>query len=432
MNEAASIRDSKAASTKPSSKKGLYRENPSTDKASFKTSKAATSRSPIQSDDSILDALAALDIAFAVFNCETQIIDFVTDGFTEILPMALKHQYWSIAFEQEPQAMKEFQEALASERVNHGVGSTATLPDASRSTKHILTTRLVGNKVSVEFKRLSGNQVLVSLCPIQNVTENLHQYMQMRDSLFSTSRTISVSEMATTLAHEINTPIGTITNILRGLKRRLAKPDTPIDVLDDALTRALEQTQFTQSVINRIRDFTQSRRPKHATLDIRDQITESVALLDWMLSQNGCRVVQHLPASPVYIDGDATMLQQVLINLLRNAVDAMEQQQMSQRFINIHVSTNDKVVTLSITDTGVGLESGTKNLFVPFSTNKAGGMGVGLNICRSFVELHQGRLWLYPNESEGCTSYIELPLAVPEASDEHLTETALSREDSYE
>ena len=120
------------------------------------------------------------------------------------------------------------------------------------------------------------------------------------------------------------------------------------------------------------------------------------------------------PEEPLYISGDSTMLQQVLINLIRNAVDAMHSQSIERRNIVISASLQDEKVTISIADTGHGLSDNGDKLFVPFATSKSNGMGVGLNICRSFIELHQGRLWLSPNETEGCTCYVELPVASPE------------------
>ncbi|MBX2838383.1 MAG: sensor histidine kinase [Gammaproteobacteria bacterium] len=243
-----------------------------------------------------------------------------------------------------------------------------------------------------------------------NAEPGLFEYMEARDNLFSTSRTISVSEMATTLAHELNTPIATIKNLLRGIQGRITKPDVNLTEIDAALSRALDQTTFTQNVISRIREFTQSRRPKQLRIDLIQQVRESVKLLDWLLLANRCQLALNLPDSEKFIQGDATMLQQVLINIIRNAVDAMQGQSVERRLVTINFEDKGSKYLLSIVDSGHGLAEGEDNLFIPFVTTKTTGMGVGLNICRSFVELHQGRLWLSPNDDEGCTCCIELPV----------------------
>jgi len=150
----------------------------------------------------------------------------------------------------------------------------------------------------------------------------LQKYMADRELLFTTSRTISVSEMATTLAHEINQPIGSIANILQGTKSRLERIETSDEILN-ALDRALNQTQFASRIIARIRDFTQSRQPKRQACDVHELLNDSVNLLDWVLAQSAVSVHFHLPQTNVIVNGDATMLQQVFTNLIRNAVEAM-------------------------------------------------------------------------------------------------------------
>jgi len=251
----------------------------------------------------------------------------------------------------------------------------------------------------------------------------LQKYMADREQLFTTSRTISVSEMATTLAHEINQPIGSIANILRGTKSRLEKMGTANEEILLALDKALNQSQFASRIIARIRDFTQSRQPKRVECDVHDLVSDSINLLDWVLAQSDVSVKLHSQAKLAIVNGDATMLQQVFTNLIRNAVEAMRDMQPQDRHLDIHVRLQQRNVQIEIADKGHGLTQETQdNLFVPFVTQKTQGMGVGLNICRSFVELHQGRLWLAPNDMAGCTSFVLLPLHNPISSTTNNTE----------
>ncbi|MBX2880187.1 MAG: GHKL domain-containing protein [Granulosicoccus sp.] len=268
----------------------------------------------------------------------------------------------------------------------------------------------IEQKKQLTIRPLSGGALAMYLHNTSSALDDMHLYMQARESMFTTSRTISVSEMATTLAHEIKQPIATITNIIKGLRLRLKRDDLPVEMLEKSLDDALEQAQFTNSVINRIRDFTQARRPQQQRIDVVEITREALVLMDWLLNTSQCRVELAVEQEPLHCQGDATMLQQVLINLLRNGVEAMQECEPALRLLTVRCARHGQSVRVSIEDRGHGLKGKEQSLFVPFSTNKPSGMGVGLNICRSFVELHQGRLWLSPNADGGCTSTMELPM----------------------
>lgn len=358
----------------------------------------STAQSPVHMED-LLGAVESLNELFVVVCLKSMSVLSVSRNTAEQFPQFKTGMQWSALAASEPALLE------------------LTEPFFTSDARELVADVSIANvNTQVALKRCTGPRSNSDYCLLvfqreHDLLRNLHQYMEERDSLFSTSRTISVSEMATTLAHELNTPIGTISNILRGVQMRLGDADISAEQLENALSRALEQTRFTQSVISRIRDFTQARRPKYRVLDMREQVTGAVSLLDWLLKQSRCKVEFLFPEKAVHVFGDATMLQQVLINLIRNAVDAMEGQSTSGRAIRIAVEAENEKVRIAVEDNGQGLEGNADNLFVPFATDKSTGMGVGLNICRSFVELHQGRLWLTPNESKGCTSYVELPLA---------------------
>ena len=341
----------------------------------------------------LLDAIASVNSAFTVICLRTNTTLFMSECMRSLLSPPTSSIHWRSAMANEPALVSACEQAIV-----------------SSETDWVSQIEVVKSRRSVHFKKYQNKQLVVTVHTESSVAENLHEYMQARDTLFSTSRTISVSEMATTLAHELNTPIGTISNILNGVKMRLKNPDAQMDTIDAALDRALDQARFSQNIISRIRDFTQSRRPKPALLDIHVQLKEAIELLDWLLNHNHCQVQIDVQDEPLYISGDATMLQQVFINLIRNAVDAMHQQSKELRKLKVTAQNIDGKITVSLADTGHGLGSSDK-LFVPFATTKSSGMGVGLNICRSFIELHQGRLWLSPNEQEGCTCFVELPEA---------------------
>ena len=250
------------------------------------------------------------------------------------------------------------------------------------------------------------------------------RHLEDRERLLFTSRSVAVGEMATTLAHELNQPLGAVTNVLRGLKARIAatianpQPGA-LPMLEQGAQLALDQVQYAARIIGRIRDYTQSRQPRRERVDLNALLHNSLTLLDWDLDRHGVQLSMDLQPGAAgdgasAVAGDGVMLQQVLVNLLRNAIDAMTATPAGQRHLQIasRVDSTAGQIEIVIADTGSGIDDeGAAQLFMPFYSTKPTGMGIGLNICRSLIELHQGRLWFTPNAERGCTFHVALPLA---------------------
>ena len=242
------------------------------------------------------------------------------------------------------------------------------------------------------------------------VDDYLRRYVADREKLFSVSRTVSVSEMATTLAHELNQPIGTIANILQGVHVLISREGTVPEPIVKALARASDQTRFAAGIIARIRSFTRSRAPRLLACEAGDLVSNTIELLDWVFRSESVAVRLRCGEGPLTVAGDEILLQQVFANLLRNAVDAMRERPGGARRIDVLVEHREGNVVVEVRDNGTGLgKDAAETLFVPFLTHKSEGMGVGLNICRSFVEMHRGRLWLTGAEGGGCTAHVQLP-----------------------
>ncbi len=268
--------------------------------------------------------------------------------------------------------------------------------------------------------------VVLRLSPRAEQTSATRRHLEDRERLLFTSRSLAVGEMATTLAHELNQPLGSLANVLRGVKTRVATlkanpSPAGMSHLEQGVQLALDQVQYAARIIGRVRDFTQSHQPRRELVDLLALLHSSLTLLDWDLARHGVRVsldVQALSAQGgAPVAGDGVMLQQVLVNLLRNAIDAMADSPPDERRLSVSSQVDDagEHLEIAIADTGCGIgEDAAGQLFMPFVTTKPTGMGVGLNICRSLIELHQGRLWFTPNEERGCTFHVALPL-VPDA-----------------
>jgi two-component system sensor histidine kinase DctS len=217
--------------------------------------------------------------------------------------------------------------------------------------------------------------------------------------------------MATTLAHELNQPIGAAANLLRGLRSRVARRTGALDTDEaSALDRAIEQVMFAARVITRIREFTHSHQPRHKKVDLGALLRSSASLLDWDLRRTGAQLVLDLPDQEVHVRGDEVMLQQVIVNLMRNALDALRTDPPEEPQVRLSLSIRAGEVEVRVCDNGCGLgDEAAAKLFVPFASSKPSGMGIGLSICRSFVELHQGRLWFSRNADRGATFHVSLP-----------------------
>ena len=253
----------------------------------------------------------------------------------------------------------------------------------------------------------------------------MQRHLADREKLLFTSRIVSVGEMASTLAHELNQPIGAVTNVLRGIDARLAAPELDRAVLGRGVQLALDQAQYAARIIARIREFTLSRQPRREAIDLARVLRDSVGLLDWELQRQQVALDLELTDAPCSLIGDEVMLQQLLVNLLRNGLEAMADAPAAERRITVRLERKGREAEIALRDTGCGLpEDAQSRLFVPFQSTKPNGMGIGLNICRSFVELHRGRLWFSrPASGAGSIFHISLPLE-PAADGPHKTEDA--------
>ncbi len=283
-----------------------------------------------------------------------------------------------------------------------------------------------GTHVCLRSVGQQGPHLMLKIEPEQQLDNYYRQYVADRDKLFNTSRALTVNEMATTLAHELNQPIGTVVNLMHGCIERLqdhndshadqteAQVDT--DVLD-ALDFGIRQSQFASQIIARVRDFTEARQPSMERRDIRVLIQDSVKLLDWVFASERIDLTLDVGHTPLIVACDGMLLQQVMVNLCRNAIEAIREIQHGERRLNVLSYRSSDGVHVEIADTGPGMDdTSLTGMFKPFVTSKRNGMGIGLNICRSFVELHQGKLWVTRNECQGCTVHIRLPEARMEAS----------------
>jgi two-component system sensor kinase FixL len=235
---------------------------------------------------------------------------------------------------------------------------------------------------------------------------------ELQSELVHVSRLTAMGEMASALAHELNQPLSAIANYLRGSRRLLEKGD-PADLprLAEALDKAADQALRAGDVIRRLRDFIGRGETERRIESVSKLIEEASALALVGVKQLGVRVTMQFDPSADLVLADRVQIQQVVINLLRNAVDAMRGAELADLKVRA-AARGDGFTVVSVSDTGSGLSEEVKSrLFEPFMTTKKEGMGVGLSICRTIVEAHGGSIWASNNQGPGATFAFTLPLA---------------------
>jgi len=242
--------------------------------------------------------------------------------------------------------------------------------------------------------------------------EALDSRKSQQEKLLFTSRMMSVGEMAATLAHELNQPLAAIMNYLNGSLRLVGQAgEVNPAKLEHALTAARTQAEHASAVIARVREFVRAREPKRSEQDVNVMAATVLELLRLEAERLQLRIDVLLAPSlpPVY--ADRVMIEQVLLNLTKNAIEAMREVPAAQRELRIEGRVNlDDEVEVRVADRGAGLTSAQQGqLFSPFFTTKNDGLGIGLAICRSIIEYHKGRLFFEPREGGGSIFGFTLP-----------------------
>jgi two-component system sensor kinase FixL len=225
---------------------------------------------------------------------------------------------------------------------------------------------------------------------------------ELQAELVHISRLTAMGEMASTLAHELNQPLTAIANYLKGSRRLLAdSADPAAPQLRGAMEKATEQAIRAGQIIRRLRDFVSRGETERRVEHLAKLIEEASALALVGAKEHGIRVTFRLDPQADMVLADRVQIQQVLLNLMRNAVDAMVDADRRELTVSSRALPED-LVEIAVADTGPGIAPEIAGqLFQPFVTTKREGMGVGLSISSTIVEAHGGRIWAEPNEGGG-------------------------------
>jgi len=269
-------------------------------------------------------------------------------------------------------------------------------------------------ELSVGEAWIDGKRIFTGF--IHDITERQKAELTMQDLQSELAHVGRVSEMGTlasSLAHELNQPLTAIASYCEGIRELLAGKLDPekIETVRGALDEAAAESVRAGEIVRRMRDFLSHGQTEHRLEHLPRLITEANALALVGSREHGIEVQVSLDPQADQVFVDRVQIQQVLVNLIRNAIEAMADSAVRSLTITSGLSRSG-FVTISVEDTGSGIsDSIAPQLFQPFITSKEAGMGIGLSICRTIIEAHGGHIWFEPGEERGTVFRFTLPLA---------------------
>jgi len=269
--------------------------------------------------------------------------------------------------------------------------------------------------LSVGEGMLQGNSIYVGI--IHDLTEQQateRRLRELQDELLQVSRMSGMGQMASSLAHEINQPLTAVSSLLQAARRMLDAKDAAATArARDAVERAAQQMVRAGEIIRRLREFASRGDTEKVEVSVDTMVNEALALAR-ISNKFGATTVHCQIHDVPTVFVDKIQIQQVILNLVRNSLEAMEG--VAKPTLTVQARTLNDLVEISIADVGSGLAHEVKaRLFEPFVTTKAQGMGVGLAICRTIIESHGGRLYAEDNPAGGTVFRFTLARAPEEA-----------------
>jgi C4-dicarboxylate-specific signal transduction histidine kinase len=242
--------------------------------------------------------------------------------------------------------------------------------------------------------------------------ESERRYGEMQTELAHANRVATVGQLSASIAHEVSQPIGAAAANAHAALRWLGRQPPNVEQALEALDRIAKDTERAGEIIGRISALVTKAPQRKERFEINEAIREVIMLAQGELRKNGISVAIALGESLPRVDGDRIQLQQVILNLINNAVQAMSAAEVESRELVIFTSeSNRDGIIVAVRDSGPGLDPpNLERIFKPFYTTKPGGLGMGLSICRSIIESHGGRLWASANMPRGTTFQFTIPV----------------------
>lgn len=283
--------------------------------------------------------------------------------------------------------------------------------------RHLFGRRKDGSKIPVE---IDLNPILVAdtlyvLASIVDISERLRierEAAVQRDELAHLSRVALLGEISGSLAHELNQPLTAILSNAQAALRFLGRESPDLGEVRESLVRIVEIDKRASEVIRRLRAMLRKEHINHQELEINEIVEDVLRLINSDVANRNVTVILELASDLPTIRGDRIQLQQVLLNLVINACDAMDEMGAGRTLTVRTRCAPGPAIEVSVSDTGCGIPpENLERIFTPFVTSKTEGMGIGLAVCRALIRAHGGNLWATNNPSRGATLHFVLPSA---------------------
>lgn len=363
-------------------------------------------------EDSLVTGLRARDMAGYIRYVNPAFCDMTGFEAHELLGQKAPMPYWP------PELVDEYQQRQAVRLSGNmppreGYESIFMRKDGSRFSVLVFEAPLI-DALGVQ----SGWMSAVLDITEQRRMEELSRASQER--LQASARLATMGEMASMLSHELNQPLAAISSYATGTANMIESPNSAsMQDVSHALTRIAEQAERAGKVIKSVHDFVRRREGKHESVAVKSLLDAVMPLVQLQAHKCAVRVAIDAPRSLPPVLVDRVMVEQVVLNLARNGIQAMADVQASARLlrIQVQVSRSDPAwLEFCVTDSGHGIDEETaKQLFTPFFSTKSDGMGLGLSLCRTVVEQHGGTLYFRRHTPQGIVFVFTLPVAFTDA-----------------
>jgi PAS domain S-box-containing protein len=298
-------------------------------------------------------------------------------------------------------------EKSVSEKVDTSSEFRLVLP--SGTVKHVKTVRHPVLNHAGDVVQLVGTTI--DITERKRAEEERERLRELQAELAHINRVSMMGEMAASIAHEVNQPLAGIVSNGSACLRLLAADPPDVQEVREAVADIVRDAKRAGEVIARIRTLTRRVETPRENLDLNESIREVLALVADEVKGRGAVIKTQLAGGLWPVSGDKVQLQQVLLNIIVNGLEAMSS--VNERSRELVITTRNiesDQVQVTVADSGIGLDPNAANrIFDPFYTTKSGGMGMGLSISRSILHNHSGRLWATPNDGPGASFYFSLP-----------------------
>ena len=303
--------------------------------------------------------------------------------------------------------MREEARQAVHEKRDYKLEFRILLPDGT--IKHIEMT--AHPKFSASGELVEVVSTIIDVTERKRAQEEHERLRQLESDLAHMNRLSMMGELAASLAHEITQPIATARNNARAALNFLDKQPPDLGEVREALSCVVGDADRAGVIIDRMRDHIKKAPPRKHRFDLNEAINEVIVLARSAIAENGVSVQTRLTEGLVPVEGDRVQLQQVVLNLVLNAAEAMSAVDEGARELLISTEqSRTNGVLVAVRDSGPGIDpEHIERVFDAFYTTKSSGVGMGLSICRSIIDAHGGRLWADANEPRGAAFQFTLP-----------------------